>query len=111
MKLESMELEETTNMTTPHRLIIIQSDGKIIETGTKAKPKLSELQSVVGGYVEVYRNISYEKHFCQMIANEDGRSMNLPINPVATQIFNDSYWMKKQIAIVGDVCILMGWRF
>lgn len=98
-------------MKTPHRLIIIQTDGKVIETQVQKKPELSQIQSVVGGYVEVINHISYEKYTCQMLVDEDGRSKGYLPNGKATQIFNNSFGIKKVIPIVGNVCIIMGWRF
>ncbi len=65
------------------------------------KPSLEEAQQLVGGYVEMVRLPDGK----QMLVNEDGRSMDLPLNKEATEMLNPN---RPGIDIVGDVVVLEG---
>lgn len=64
-------------------------------TYTGNTPKLKEMQDFVGGYIEVIR-ISPNK---QMVVNEEGLILKLPLNLIASQLAKRS--------IVGNVIILI----
>lgn len=71
------------------------------------KPKgktysLEELQKFVGGYIEIVR-LAYGK-LC-MVVNEEGKTNHLPINPIATRLFNVLTWSSPYDYIVGNVLI------
>jgi hypothetical protein len=74
---------------------IIKAHGSI----TEYRPKngdtfaLEELQTIVGGYIEVVRTRTGEL----LIVNEDGLSLQLPFNSLASSYYGGS--------IVGDVVI------
>ncbi len=66
---------------------IVKTDGTV----TEVRPKngidfvLEELQEIVGGYIEIV-NIKDGL----MVVNEEGKIKNLPINKLATIIYNRS---------------------
>lgn len=74
---------------------IIKTTGEIIETepsnGTDFS--LTELQAVVGGFIEVV-HLSDGR---LMVVNDEGKLNGLPINPKASELYPD--------IIVGDVLV------
>ena len=81
---------------------IIKSNGEILDYTPKKKNgefSLEELNSVVGRYIEMVSCID-GKNF--MIINEDGKSMQLPINHKATELYCGNSFIDF---IVGDVVI------
>lgn len=81
---------------------IIKSNGEILDYTPKNKNgefSLEELNSVVGGYIEMVRCID-GKNF--MILNEDGKAMQLPINHKATELYCGNSLVDF---ILGDVVI------
>lgn len=74
---------------------IIKTTGEIIETepsnGTDFS--LTELQAVVGGFIEVV----YLPDGRLMVVNEEGKLNGLPINEKASELYPD--------LIVGDVLV------
>jgi hypothetical protein len=78
------------------------ADGRIIILGHK--PTLKELQEIVGGYIEVVYRTRFNPTFQgQMIVNEDGYSMSLPVNTKGTEVYGDP---NRQT--VGNIVILTG---
>lgn len=67
-------------------------------------PNLKQLQEIVGGYIEIIRVIFNGKQ-CQMIINEEGKLINLPLNLQATKILQAS---APNDYIVGTAVILEG---
>ena len=65
---------------------IKQPQLKIIED-SKDEPNLKEAQEFVGGYVEgiTFPNGDY------LIVNEEGKLMNLPLNPEATTLWRATF--------------------
>lgn len=84
--------------------IIIHSDG----TMTAVKPKdfkkftLEELQSYVGGYIEVI-NLSANK---ALVVNEEGKLHNLPVNKIATALAQYCNAIFPTDCIVGDAVVI-----
>lgn len=81
---------------------IIKADG----TSTEIEPKngtdfsLNELQSIVGGYIEVCDTVS-DDHI--LVIDEEGKLKGKPINDVATVAYKYAFSNGKLIdAIVGD---------
>ena len=66
------------------------------------EPPLSKMQELVGGYIEI---ISPNPKL-QIIANEEGLLMNLPINKEATLVWKNSGNYIENAIIVGDAIIL-----
>jgi len=56
----------------------ITSDGTVVNTDDNLT--LSEMQQFVGGYIEYVRNI---------ICNEDGRRLKLPVNKIYPQFLGN----------------------
>ena len=70
---------------------------------------LSELQKLVGGYIEV----AYSDDERQIVCNEEGKLMGLSINREATKYwhdclskFNDNSFYEIPDVLMGDVVIL-----
>lgn len=71
------------------------------------KPKektysLEELQKFVGGYIEIHHLA--DGKLC-MVINEEGKINHLPLNPMATRIFNLFSPVSFYDYIVGNVLI------
>jgi hypothetical protein len=70
---------------------------------TDTQPTLQELQKIVDGYItQVPYWLDYMGTPCVAFCNEDGRAMQLPINPRAT-----AFWYEKlgRPADNGDVLV------
>jgi len=75
-------------------------------THIKNKLDISELQKLVGGYVEV---INLPNNKTNLICNEDGKMFGLAKNSVATNMLHENYPHTKDVDwVVGDVIILHG---
>ena len=70
----------------------VQNKFKII-TESKYEPTLEEAQEFVGGYVEgiTFPNGDY------LIINEEGKLMNLPLNPEATALWRSTFTADKYV--------------
>ena len=82
------------------------SEFKIIED-SKDEPSLKEAQKFVGGYVEgiTFPNGDY------LIINEEGKLINLPLNPEATALWratfdNDNYITGRKDFVVGPAILI-----
>jgi len=86
--------------------IEIHPDGRKVEKfGENAKaPTLEEAQAFVGGWIEI-QTIRLEGQSAQMVLNEEGKLMDLPVNHLATAL-----WLAQghADAIVGPVLLLTG---
>lgn len=82
---------------------IIRATGEIIQARPNNRKdfKLEELQSIVGGYIEIVYLNDEQQHL--MVVNEDGKGMNLPVNMKATHIYRNH--TNCNDVIVGDVLI------
>ena len=84
------------------KAIVYYTDGHSEELDHK--PTMKELQKLVGGYIEIVVRTVFNPTFVgQMIVNEDGVSMNLPVNAYGTTIYG---W--SSMPIVGNIIILTG---
>lgn len=81
---------------------IIKSNGEQIEVAPMNGNdfKLEELQTIVGGWVEIVWLPNNEDI---MVINEEGKLYNLPLNKEATKIYQDSFGYTD--LIVGDVLL------
>ena len=82
------------------------SEFKIIED-SKDEPSLKEAQEFVGGYVEgiTFPNGDY------LIINEEGKLINLPLNPEATTLWratfdNDNFVTGRKDFVVGPAILI-----
>jgi len=80
---------------------IIKSNGETIDVNPNNGNdfKLEELQTIVGGYIEIVWLPNNEI----MVVNEDGKLMELPINQEATKIYQNAFGYND--VIVGDVLL------
>ena len=83
-----------------------QDRFKIIKR-KKDEPTLEEAQKFVGGYVEgiTFPNGDY------LIINEEGKLMDLPLNPEATALWretfdNDNYIIGRKDFVVGPAILI-----
>jgi hypothetical protein len=92
----------------PSTIIVVKPDGthKIEEID---KLSLERAQELVGGYVQVIPNFRiYDKMPCVVLADEEGKMKNKPVNNRAT-----AYWKKAagnigMDMLVGDIVIVLG---
>lgn len=77
-------------------------------------PSLSELQEIVGGLIEIVQvsfrddpNAEYE--MCDMIINEDGLGLGLPVNLTATRLMAETY-PDYPAYIVGPAIVFEGFK-
>ncbi len=75
---------------------IIKADGTEETLTLEKTTSLKTLQDAVGGYIELL----HTKDGKYMLCNEDGKSMNLPPNEKATEM-----WVGQNEIILGDVVI------
>ena len=85
---------------------IKQPQFKIIED-SKDEPNLKEAQEFVGGYVE---GISFPIGD-YLIVNEEGKLMNLPLNPEASTLWratfdNDNFVTGRKDFVVGPAILI-----
>lgn len=80
---------------------IIKASGEEIETSPMNGNdfKLEELQSIVGGYIEIV----WLPNDKIMVINEEGKLMELPLNVKATGIYYNAFGYED--LIVGDVLL------
>ena len=78
--------------------LIIKTTGERLESHPRDGKhyQLDELQAIVGGYIEMVRLESGQL----MFLNEEGKLKGLPINPLATTLYNN-----PNDVIVGDVLV------
>lgn len=89
--------------------VYIPADNtKPVET-KEVKPTLEESQKYIEGYIQPVP-CDYGGSRCQMLANEEGFQKKLPVNTRATKIIGQTFGPGAQ-DIVGNVIILVGWRF
>jgi hypothetical protein len=82
-----------TLMTNGDKILTLPTSGKTFE--------LSQLQQIVGGYIEI---IPLRKRERLMVLNEEGKLDGLPRNDKATELWEEEYGEGTDI-IVGNVLI------
>ena len=82
---------------------IYKAHGEVIEIEPRNGKdfKLSELQAIVSGYIEIV----YLPENKIMIVNEEGKLNGLAINHNATRIFNEAFLPQFYDIICGDVLV------
>jgi hypothetical protein len=85
-------------------LHIIAVDGSITIIAQE-KETLTQLQNLVGGYIERVR-IKYLGKVRDAYANEEGILNGMPINFLATKLYQETY-ESKEIGIVGPLVVVM----
>lgn len=102
---------------TKKAVYVVQStDEQLPKSIGEKKPDLKELQSHVGGYIQVLPGRLNDRS-CSIVINEEGKLYNFPKNPLATKLWHDFYkWKYKakdhelEDHIVGPAVILEGYR-
>lgn len=92
------------------QIIHYRADGTVDVRRAVKSPSLPELQNLVGGYIEVV-HVLYNSQRAQMIVNEDGIGLCLPMNERATELYRETachVGSPTAHVIVGDVAILTG---
>lgn len=82
-----------------YKMLLIKSDSttEFIESDTR--PAFSEMQKLVGGYIErTFCEYTVDLEPYVMLVNEDGIGMDLPVNELASRY--------ALTTIVGDALIL-----
>ncbi len=99
---------------------VIRASGVSQTWHLPKKLTLSQYQMLVGGYVEIAR-VRHDGEVCDMVLNEDGLGLGLPLNRVASRLL-ENYWVETigdpscrvpqgtVARVVGDVIILHGCR-
>lgn len=85
-------------------------EDQVVEERETA-PSTQELRDFVGGYIELVRVLDANQQPQQMIVNDEGHLIGLPLNPDATR----HYWrasllrgMKPTVPIAGPAVLLQG---
>lgn len=81
-----------------------QAPAFVVHPKNGSKFVLEELQKIVGGYIEiVLLHVKPEGQKVYMILNEEGKLHSLPLNAIATSIYQQS--RGDNDTIVGNVVI------
>lgn len=89
---------------------ILKADGTKNFVPTSKKPTLKEMQAAVGGYIQPV-SVDFDGRKRTMIVNEEGKIVGLPVNELATKIYQESYRYGSTFGmVVGDVLVLIGYR-
>jgi len=87
-------------------IIPADNDKKVFVQETKRPPSLTQLQKLVGGYLEQVPHFEqYMTKRCTVYCNEEGKIRNLPSNERATK----AWWLTMGVAhdyLCGDVAIV-----
>jgi hypothetical protein len=83
--------------------LLIKTDGTTQTIGpiNGKNFSLDEVRDLIGGYMETYR--LRDGYF--FVCNEDGKRLELPVNSVATVLFNKNYVRPILDIVVGNVLI------
>lgn len=93
-----------------HKLaVFIPADPNELVLNTGIKPSWQQMQDWVGGYVQATACL-YEGRKAQLVVNEDGFVLGLPVNTRAKKFVQDLYPGREVQDFVGNAIILLGWR-
>lgn len=89
-------------------LTILKADGAVERIDLDRSPTLKELQSAVGGYIQIVPAFErFEGHPCIVICNEEGKLDLLPFNSEATAAWQEIAGPHDDF-LVGDVIVCTG---
>lgn len=101
-------------------MIVIKTDGAMTDPKSlTGPPELADLQSAVGGYLELVPYFDSIEHNglvarCVVFCNEHGKLDGLPFNGAATRAWDAALTRNGQYRygdlLVGDVAVLFGDR-
>ena len=86
-----------------YKMVLLKADNEQLFMETGIQPKFSDMQKLVGGYIErtlcvFTAHDAEDPSECVMLVNEDGIGMDLPYNLMASRYAGQT--------IVGDVLVL-----
>ena len=88
-------------------IVVVHPNG--LYEAHNCPPKLKNLQTLVGGYIEVVPGFNkYGRIPCIVLANEDGKLQNQPYNNRATIEWGKSNVKAPLDYLVGPVAVLSG---
>jgi len=79
--------------------------GTAVTTFVKDKLTLSQMQKMVGGYIEV---IKLPKSRRELVVNDEGKLYGMLPNHTATQLLQSEFGSMEVVQIVGDALVLCG---
>ena len=86
-------------------------NGTVIAEPATVAPSLQDMQDYVNGYIEVV-HVMVDDKACQMIVNEEGLRMKLPVNVVASKHYATfalkEHGMFPPAPIFGNAILLVG---
>ena len=92
-------------------VLVIPPGGEPHSYEAEKSPPLSELQRLVGGYIEAVPHWrKYEGARCIAYCDEDGKLKNKPVNRWATLTWYRSCGQHMGDVLVGDVVIIVNER-
>ena len=83
-------------------IIVITTDNELSIRPTTENTMLDDLQKIVGGRIETVRCLRLGPPYL-LICNEEGLMMDLPYNPVASNLYGEDMHGNP---IVGDISIV-----
>jgi hypothetical protein len=87
-------------------LIKLRSDGQREVSAIVVGPSLIDLQTMVGGYVEIVPHWkTYQGQLCIAYANEEGKVKGLPFNLEATELWYKQLQYARQQSVTGDILV------
>lgn len=92
------------------QIIRLNTEDAPVISEAQQHPTLQELQEIVGGYIEIVY-VMYGGKRVQLIVNEDGHAMRLPLNREATHIYHVTAALRGYRTchpIVGNAVLLVG---
>lgn len=101
--------------TNTRKAVVLVADGDIeVHDFPKRSEQLEWMQTIVGGYIELVKFKRERFDICattfDMYLNEDGHSLGLPRNEVATTLLRDSGILLPGQWVVGNAIIISGRR-
>lgn len=81
--------------------IIWTKPNQLASIVTHGEPTLEEMQEYVGGWIEIVR-VKFEGKDCDMVVNEEGKLLGLPVNHFASIV--------AQQTIVGNAILVKGFK-
>lgn len=91
----------------PLEAIVFKTDGTSYPIELNEKNSLETLQKLVGGLIEVVHLVKHgEQKGHDLIINEEGLLLELPINPFSPLITINTIWNRQ--TFFGDVVLILG---
>lgn len=97
----------------PGSTIIIKSNGDLVSEDHEKSPGLDFMQAAVGGYIEqvplfTHVEVNGQRVRCDAFCNEEGKLHGLPLNSVATRMWQSQVSRPLGDVLVGDILLVIG---